>query len=102
MLVHLSGPSEASDGFPFRRTMSLKVRPLKVRPLTVRPLTVRSLTVVLVAVSAVAAACSSGGSGGAGEAKGPPLVVGFVNQENSPSGSFPEVRADAEAAVRYV
>ena len=30
------------------------------------------------------------------------MVVGFINQENAVVGSFPEVRRDAEAAVRYV
>ena len=56
-----------------------------------------SLAVLLVA-------CSGGGSQakGSGKANGAPVVVGFVNQENAAVGSFPEVRADAEAAVRYV
>ncbi|MEE2768031.1 MAG: ABC transporter substrate-binding protein [Actinomycetota bacterium] len=31
-----------------------------------------------------------------------PLRIGFLNQENSPAGSFPEARAAAEAAVRWV
>jgi branched-chain amino acid transport system substrate-binding protein len=30
------------------------------------------------------------------------VVVGFINQENAAIGSFPEIRTDAEAAVRYV
>lgn len=49
----------------------------------------------------LAAACSGGG-GDDEEASGPPVVVGFINQESSVVGSFPEVRADAEAAVRYI
>ena len=52
----------------------------------------------------VAAACNGGGAGGGG-ADGPggePVVIGFINQEKGAVGSFPEVRADAEAAVRYV
>lgn len=30
------------------------------------------------------------------------IVVGMINQENSPAGSFPEVRAAAQAAVAFV
>jgi len=56
----------------------------------------------LAVVMVVLAACSGGGSGGAQKAGGSPLVVGFINQENAAAGSFPEVRTDAEAAVRYV
>jgi len=56
----------------------------------------------LAVVIVVVAACSGGGSGGAQKAGGSPLVVGFINQENAAAGSFPEVRTDAEAAVRYV
>ena len=51
---------------------------------------------------AVLAVACSGGDGDGGEASGPPVVVGFINQEGSVVGSFPEVRADAEAAVRYI
>lgn len=56
------------------------------------------------ALSLLAAACSGGGGngGGPGKATGKPLVVGLMNMENSPVGSFPEFRRDAEAAVRYV
>ncbi|MGI9022525.1 MAG: ABC transporter substrate-binding protein [Acidimicrobiales bacterium] len=51
----------------------------------------------------VAAACSGGGSSGSGQkAGGDPVMVGFINQENAVAGSFPEIRTDAEAAVRYV
>ena len=35
-------------------------------------------------------------------ATGAPVVVGFVNQENAPAGSFPELRLGAQAALRYV
>ena len=60
---------------------------------------------VLTAAGLVAAGCSSdsGDSGGAaGGLTGKPVVVGMINQEGSPEGSFPEVREDAEAAVEYV
>jgi branched-chain amino acid transport system substrate-binding protein len=56
---------------------------------------------VALAATLLAAACSGGG----GDEDGPggdPIVVGFINQEQAAVGSFPEVRADAEAAVRYV
>ena len=55
--------------------------------------------------SAALSACSGGGghrAKGGRRARGSPVVVGFVNQENAAVGSFPEVRRDAEAAVRYV
>ena len=31
-----------------------------------------------------------------------PIVIGMINQENSPVGSFPEVRAAAQAAVNWI
>lgn len=31
-----------------------------------------------------------------------PIVIGMINQENSPVGSYPEIRAAAEAAVAWV
>ena len=55
---------------------------------------------VALAVTTLGAGCSGGGGGE--KPGGPPVVVGFINQENAVVGSFPEVRADAEAAVRYV
>ncbi len=53
------------------------------------------------------AACSGGDDepaspGGRNPATGPPIVVGLINQEDAPVGSFPEVRRSAEAAARYV
>lgn len=36
------------------------------------------------------------------KATGAPLPIGFINQENTPAGSFPEVREAAEAAVNYI
>ena len=65
----------------------------------------RRLVGVVAVLSVVAAGCSGGGGGG-GEgprrATGKALVVGLINQENGATGSFPELRRDAEAAVRYV
>lgn len=90
MLVSLSGPSEVSD------------RPCCWRRMAT-PKFGGSRVVVLTVAVVVLAACSSGGSKAGGKkAGGSPVVVGFINQENSAVGSFPEVRSDAEAAVRYV
>ncbi|MCZ7526517.1 MAG: ABC transporter substrate-binding protein [Acidimicrobiia bacterium] len=36
------------------------------------------------------------------QASGEPIVIGYVNQEDTPAGSFPEIREAAEAAVEYV
>jgi len=56
-------------------------------------------------------ACTYQRGGGARVAKaqqkgpvptGSPLVLGFVTQEDSPTGSFPETRRAAQAAVGYV
>lgn len=91
MLVSLvPGPREASDGpWCWRSMPTLSSR-------------LSRLVVVAVAVFLVTA-CSGGGSdGGGNEAGGDPIVVGLINQENAAAGSFPEVRTDAEAAVRYV
>lgn len=35
-------------------------------------------------------------------AEGPPIRVGMINQENTPIGSFPELRLGAEAAVAFI
>jgi branched-chain amino acid transport system substrate-binding protein len=65
-----------------------------------------TLGAAVVAAALVLAACSGGDDDasrrGSNPATGPPIVVGFVNQEDAPVGSFPEVRRSAEAAVRYV
>ncbi len=48
---------------------------------------------------------SASESGGATEAKtasGEPIVIGMINQEDTPAGSFPEQREAEEAAVKYV
>jgi len=72
------------------------------------PVPPRLLALVAV-VALVATACSSGkgasgtaATAGAKRAAGAPVVVGFVNQENAPPGSFPELRLGVQAAVRYV
>ena len=78
---------------------------MRGRRAAIRPLA------VVGALALTAAACSSGKGtpGGAGApgpggkaASGTPVVVGLVNQENAPAGSFPELRLGAQAAVRYV
>lgn len=55
-------------------------------------------------VGVVLAACSDGGGNDATNAApaGPPVVIGLINQENAPVGSFPEVQGAARAAVDHV
>jgi branched-chain amino acid transport system substrate-binding protein len=65
------------------------------------------VVVALVAATLLAGACSSSGGSGAGGGSGAKkpdasIVVGMINQENAPVGSFPEVRQAAQAAVAYV
>ena len=52
------------------------------------------------------AACRDGGGPAAGDPDGgltgEPIVVGLINQEDAPVGSFPDLRKGAEAAVRHV
>jgi branched-chain amino acid transport system substrate-binding protein len=52
------------------------------------------------------AGCSDGGGSGAGDLDGgltgAPIVLGLINQEDAPVGSFPDLRLGAEAAVRHV
>lgn len=56
--------------------------------------------------AALVAGCSNGTKGvghpRAGEAAGRDIPLGMINMENSPLGSFPEVRQAAQAAVSYV
>ncbi len=33
---------------------------------------------------------------------GKPVIIGLINQENTPAGSFPEIRQGAQAAVAYI
>ena len=61
---------------------------------------------MVVAVALVTLAACSGGGGSDGDAAdldggltGPPILVGLINQEDAPLGSFPELRRGAEAAV---
>ena len=58
----------------------------------------RLAAVVLLAI--VAAACSGGGGGGRKAANA--IVLGMINQEDAPIGSFPEAREAAQAAVAHV
>ena len=61
---------------------------------------------LLVVAAVVGAGCSSGGDDdaepGGRKATGPPVLVGLINMEDTPVGSFPELRQGAEAALRYV
>ena len=60
----------------------------------------RPVAIALVAVGALlAAAC---GGGGDGDKPSGAIVLGMVNQEDAPVGSFPETRQAAEAAVAHV
>ena len=60
----------------------------------------RPAAVALVLVAAlVTAGCRGRGRGGEG---GREIVLGMVNQEDAPVGSFPEVRQAAEAAAAHV
>ncbi|MEA2717815.1 MAG: branched-chain amino acid transport system substrate-binding protein [Actinomycetota bacterium] len=59
----------------------------------------------LAGLSACSGGSGGGGSGGAdldGGLTGPPIVVGLINQEDAPVGSFPDLRLGAEAAVGHV
>lgn len=58
----------------------------------------RRLTVALTVVALAAGACSSGAKPKGGNG----VVLGMVNQEDAPVGSFPEVRQAAQAAVAHV
>jgi branched-chain amino acid transport system substrate-binding protein len=63
---------------------------------------------VAIAVALVTLAGCSGGGGGSsageldGGLTGAPVLVGLLNQEDAPLGSFPDLRRGAEAAVRHV
>lgn len=45
---------------------------------------------------------SGGGSSSAAPASGTPIQLGMINQENTPAGSYPDVRQGALAAVSYI
>ncbi len=60
----------------------------------------RSVAVALVLVAALmASACAGGGGKGKGDGA---IVLGMINQEDAPIGSFPEAREAAQAAVAHV
>ena len=59
----------------------------------------RPVAIAMVVIGALlAAACSGGG----GEGDDNAIVLGMVNQEDAPIGSFPEVREAAQAAVDHI
>jgi branched-chain amino acid transport system substrate-binding protein len=65
------------------------------------------LVVALGLVLSVLAACGGGGGDGGGGnpdggLTGEPILVGLINQEDAPVGSFPELRRGAESAIRHV
>lgn len=63
---------------------------------------------VLASLSLVTAGCSSsaGGSGGnntaTNKATGSQIVIGYINEENDPAASYPDIRQGADAAVKYI
>ena len=60
----------------------------------------RPVAIALVAVAAlVAGAC---GGGGGGKKDDGAIVLGMINQEDAPIGSFPEAREAAQAAIDHV
>ena len=64
----------------------------------------RAAGLVLVLMTALTA-CSGGDDGASGDGAPsgpPPLTLGFINMEGAPTGSFPEARIGAEAAVAHV
>src|SRR5689334_13389432 len=62
------------------------------------------LALAIAAAVSVLAACSgsSDGTPASGKSGAPPVVLGFVNMEGSPAGSFPESRLGAQAAVAHI
>ncbi len=99
---------QATDGGGRRSTM-VSMRHKSMRNKSMRHKSMRSggVTVVL-AIALLLAACDGGtkSGGGAGQpgktATGAPISVGLINMEDAPTGSFPEFRRAAEAAVAYV
>lgn len=55
----------------------------------------------LLAIAAVLAVACSGGAGDGGKTDNA-IVLGMINQEDAPVGSFPEAREAAQAAVNHV
>jgi branched-chain amino acid transport system substrate-binding protein len=63
----------------------------------------RARTLGLLLLGAVLTACGGTSAPAPGPSSGkPPVLLGFVNMEGAPSGSFPEAAAGAEAAVAHV
>ena len=54
------------------------------------------------ATSGAATTGSAGGSSSVAPASGTPIQLGMINQENTPAGSYPDVRQGALAAVSYI
>lgn len=67
--------------------------------------TLRRAVVALAGLTALAA-CSGGGGTksppAAAKPAGPPILIGLVNTENAPLGSFPELTRGAQAAARDI
>ncbi len=61
----------------------------------------RTAAALLAAAGLLAGACGGGGGGGGAKAADA-IVVGMINQEDAPVGSFPETRQAAQAAVAHV
>src|SRR5689334_2991335 len=59
------------------------------------------LALGVAAVIAAVAGCSGSSGGDAGSGR-PPIVLGFANMEGAPTGSFPDARVGAQAAVDHV
>ena len=62
---------------------------------------IRALSSVVVAVIAATAGCSGGSAKPPGQTPNA-IVVGLINTEDAPVGSFPDLRRGALAAARYV
>ena len=62
----------------------------------------RPVAAVLAVVGALLAAACGGGGGGKSAKAENAIVVGMINQEDAPVGSFPEAREAAQAAVTHV
>jgi branched-chain amino acid transport system substrate-binding protein len=60
------------------------------------------LALAVAATVSVLAACSGSSGTGDGPPAAAPLVLGFANMEGAPTGSFPEARVGAQAAVDQV
>ena len=52
--------------------------------------------------AAASSSATPGASSTVKAATGEPIVLGMINQENTPAGSFPEIRVADQAAVKYI